>query len=208
MNDDTARSPLSGKRRPRRAFGVSLAIAGLVAMGLLAAACGGGSKDPAAAGAGRTSTTAAPSAAASSGQSGQMSQAQQLLELAQCIRSHGVPNFPDPSPSDGILGMIENAASSGVNPQTPAFQAAWKACKKYGPGANLTPAQSAAQNAEGVEESQCMRSHGVPNFPDPTTGPVGEQVINLRGTGIDPGSPTAVQAAASKACAKLFPGSK
>ena len=204
MNDDTARSAVSGKRRPRRAFGVGLAIAGLAAMGLLAAACGGGSKDPAAAGAGRT-TTAAPSAAASSGQSGQISQTQQLLELAQCIRSHGVPNFPDPNPTAGILGMIVN---SGVNPQSASFKAAWQACKKYGPGANLTPAQTAAQNARGVEESQCMRSHGVPNFPDPTTGPVGEQVINLRGTGIDPGSPTAVQAAASKACAKLFPGSK
>jgi hypothetical protein len=205
MNDDTARSAVSGKRRPRRAFGVSLAIAGLAAMGLLAAACGGGSKDPGAAGAGRTTTTAAPSAAASSGQSGQISQAQQLLELAQCVRSHGVPNFPDPSPTAGILGMIEN---SGVNPETPAFQAAWQACKKYGPGANLTPAQTAAQNAKGVQESQCMRSHGVPDFPDPTTGPVGEQAVNLRGTGIDPGSPTAVQAAASRACAKLFPGSK
>jgi hypothetical protein len=205
MNDDTARSAVSGKRRPRRAFGVSLAIAGLAAMGLLAAACGGGSKDPGAAGAGRTTTTAAPSAAARSGQSGQISQAQQLLELAQCVRSHGVPNFPDPSPTAGILGMIEN---SGVNPETPAFQAAWQACKKYGPGANLTPAQTAAQNAKGVQESQCMRSHGVPNFPDPTTGPVGEQAVNLRGTGIDPGSPTAVQAAASRACAKLFPGSK
>jgi hypothetical protein len=100
-------------------------------MGLLAAACGGGSTDPAAAGAGRTTTTAAPSVAASSGPPGQISQLQQLLELAQCIRSHGVPNFPDPGPTAGILGMIEN---SGVNPQTPAFQAAWQACKKYGPG--------------------------------------------------------------------------
>jgi hypothetical protein len=203
MNDDTARSAVSGKRRPRRAFGVSLAIAGLAAMGLLAAACGGGSKDPGAAGAGRTTTTAAPSAAASSGQSGQISQAQQLLELAQCIRSHGVPNFPDPSPTAGILGMIEN---SGVNPQSANFKAAVQACKKYEPGANLTPAQSAAQNAKGVEESQCMRSHGVPNFPDPTTGPVGEQVLNLRGTGIDPSSPT--YQAAGQACQKLFPGSK
>jgi hypothetical protein len=202
-DDDTARCAVSGKRRPRRAFGVCLAIAGLAAIGLLAAACGGGSKDPGAAGAARTATTATPSAAASPGQSGQLSQTQQLLELAQCIRSHGVPNFADPSPGAGTLEIIEN---SGVNPQTPAFQAAWKACSKYAPGGNLTPAQNAAQNAEGVQESQCMRSHGVPNFPDPTTGPVGEQVINLRGTGIDPNSP-AVKAA-SQACAKLFPGSK
>jgi hypothetical protein len=203
MNDGTPRSAVSGKRRPRRAFGVSLAIAGLAAMGLLATACGGGSKGPGAAGAGRATTTAAPTAAASSSPPGQISQAQQLLELARCIRSHGVPNFPDPSPAAGLLGMIEN---SGVNPQTPAFQAAVQACKKYEPVANLTPAQSAAQNAKGVEESQCMRSHGVPDFPDPTTGPIGEQVINMRGTGIDMQSP-AFQAA-SQACQRLYPGSK
>lgn len=205
MTDDTARSLAGSKRRQRRGFGVSLAVAPLLAFALLAAGCGGGSKDPAAAGAGR-STTTAPSAAAASGLPSPPSQAQQqqeLLQLAECMRSNGEPNFPDPSPSAGILGMVEN---SGVDPQSPAFQAAWKACKKYGPGGNLTPAQSAAENAEGVQESQCMRSHGVPNFPDPTTGPVGEQVINLRGTGIDPTSPT-VQAA-SQACQKLFPGSK
>ena len=51
-----------------------------------------------------------------------------------------------------------------------------------------------------------MRSHGVPNFPDPTTGPLGEQVLNLGGTGIDPQSPT--YQAASQACQKLFPGTK
>jgi hypothetical protein len=207
MTDDTARSLAGSKRWQRRGFGVSLAVTPLLAFALLAAGCGGGSKDPAAAGAGRSATTAAPSAAAASGglpsPPSQAQQQQELLQLAECMRSNGEPNFPDPSPSAGILGMVEN---SGVDPQSPAFQAAWKACKKYGPGGNLTPAQSAAENAEGVQESQCMRSHGVPNFPDPTTGPVGEQVINLRGTGIDPTSPT-VQAA-SQACQKLFPGSK
>jgi hypothetical protein len=51
-----------------------------------------------------------------------------------------------------------------------------------------------------------MRSHGVPNFPDPSTGPVGEQVIDLRRTGIDLSSPTFQ--AASEACQKIVPGSK
>ena len=51
-----------------------------------------------------------------------------------------------------------------------------------------------------------MRSHGVPNFPDPSTGPVGEQVINLHGLGIDPSSPTFQ--AANSACEKLYPGAK
>jgi hypothetical protein len=207
MDDDTARCPAGSKSRPRRGFRASLVLAGLLAAGLLAAACGGGSKDPAAVGAGRTTSTATPSAAAGSGVPGQASQAQQqqlLLELAQCLRSHGVPNFEDPSPGAGILQMLEE--NSQVDPQSPTFQAALKACHKYTPDASLSPAQIAAANAQGVAESACMRSHGVPNFPDPTTGPIGEQVINMRGTGVDPSSPT-VQAA-EKACQKLFPGSK
>ena len=207
MDDDTADCLAGSKSLPRRGFRVSLVLAGLLTSGLLAAACGGGSKDPAAAGARRTTTTATPSAAASSGAPGQTSQAQQqllLLELAQCLRSHGVPNFKDPSPGAGILEMLEE--NSQVDPQSPAFQAALKACHKYTPDASLSPAQIAAANAQGVAESACMRSHGVPNFPDPTTGPIGEQVINMRGTGVDPSSPT-VQAA-EKACQKLFPGSK
>jgi hypothetical protein len=207
MDHDTAGCPAGSKSRPRRGLRFGLVLAGLLAAGLLAAACGGGSKDPAAAGAGRTTTTATPSAAASSGALGQTSQAQQqqqLLELAQCLRSHGVPSFKDPSPGAGILQTLEE--NPQVDPRSPAFQAALKACQRYTPEANLTPAQVAAQNAQGVAQSQCMRSHGVPNFPDPTTGPIGEQVIDMRGTGVDPSSPT-VQAA-EKACQKLFPGSK
>jgi hypothetical protein len=51
-----------------------------------------------------------------------------------------------------------------------------------------------------------MRSHGVPNFPDPITGPTGAPAVNLGPEHIDPSSPT-VQAA-NAACQKLVPGSK
>jgi hypothetical protein len=202
MDDDTARCLPSGKRPRGRAFGVSLAIVGLATVGLLAAACGGGSKHPGAAGRGGTATATAGSGSSSTDSSGQASQAQEL-QLAQCMRSHGVPKFPDPSANGTELQAIEN---SGVNPRTPTYQAALQACKKYTPEGSLTPAQSAAENAKGVEMSQCMRSHGVPDFPDPTTGPTGAQVINLTGLGIDPSSP-AFQAA-QQACQRLFPGSK
>jgi hypothetical protein len=39
------------------------------------------------------------------------------------MRSHGVPNFPDPGAS----------LPSGVNPQSPAFQAAQQACRQLEP---------------------------------------------------------------------------
>ncbi|HUC14049.1 MAG TPA: hypothetical protein VMS00_06320 [Acidimicrobiales bacterium] len=131
-----------------------------------------------------------------------MSQSQQL-QFAHCMRAQGVLNFPDPSPSRGFLSAI---SASGVNTRSPTFQAALQACKKYTPEGNMTPAQSAAENTKGLQLSQCMRSHGVPNFPDPSTGPVGEQVIDLRRTGIDLSSSTFK--AASEACQKIVPGSK
>ena len=105
MDDDITRPPETTKRRQRRGFGAGFALVGLlVTVGLLAAACGGGSKDPGAASGSGTTTTVAPGgktgAPASSGSS--TTQAE-LLQLAQCMRSHGVPNFPDPSATEGTL---------------------------------------------------------------------------------------------------------
>jgi hypothetical protein len=119
------------------------------------------------------------------------------------MRSHGALDFPDPSAGGGVLSAI---SASGINTRSPTFQAALQACKKYTPDANATPAQSAAENTKALKLSQCMRSHGEPNFPDPSTGPLGEQVIDLRSKGIDTSSPTFQ--AASEACQKIVRGSK
>jgi hypothetical protein len=204
MDDDTARVSAINKVQPRRGFRTGLALVGLLAtIGLLAAACGGGSKDPGATQVGSTTaTTVAPSGTSGSGSSGEASQSEQL-QFAQCMRSHGVPTFPDPSPGEGQLNAI---SAAGINTQSPTYQAAEQACEKYTPAANMTPAQSAAENTKGLEFSQCVRSHGVPNFPDPITGPTGGQAINLRGSGIDQNSPT--YQAANQACQSIIPSGK
>jgi len=202
MDDDTAPASAIKYVQPRRGFRTSLVLVTLLAtIGLLAAACGG-SKDPGVEGGGRTTATVAPSGTSGSGSSGEASQSQQL-QLARCMRSHGVPNFPDPSPGGGQLNAI---SASGINTQSPTYQAAERSCEKYTPAANMTPAQSAAENTKGLEFSQCMRSHGVPNFPDPITGPTGGQAINLRGSGIDQNSPT--YQAANQACQSIIPSGK
>jgi hypothetical protein len=118
------------------------------------------------------------------------------------MRSHGVTNFPDPS----AAGLLNDLSAAGVNTHSTTYQVALQGCKKFNPSKNIAPAQSAAENAKGLEIFQCMRSHGVTNFPDPSTGPVGEQVINLHGLSIDPSSP-AFQAAHA-ACQKFNPGGK
>jgi hypothetical protein len=93
------------------------------------------------------------------------SRAQSLLAFSECMRSHGVPNFPDPGPT----GL--NLNGTGINPFSPSFKAAQVACNKLLPGGG-SPQQATEQQKEQLEAiSKCMRSHGVPGFPDPTTTP-------------------------------------
>jgi hypothetical protein len=54
---------------------------------------------------------------------------QTLVALAKCMRKHGVANFPDPTPGGGI-----QLDKSSLNPGSPQFQAASKACGTAGPG--------------------------------------------------------------------------
>ena len=81
------------------------------------------------------------------------------------MRSHGVPNFPDPSP--GGPSVIPN----WINPQAPAFKSAEKACARYLGGGTDQRSGSVSEKLELLNLAKCMRAHGLPNFPDPTTSP-------------------------------------
>ncbi len=134
----------------------------------------------------------------------------QALAFAKCMRSHGVSNFPDPS--GGVLRLQIHRSPNGTNVNGvevngPAFQSAMQACRSYLPhGGHPTAAQTAEAKAQALAMSKCMRSHGVPNFPDPSfqSGPGGGIGIRIGGAGVDPSSP-AFQAA-QKACASIFGG--
>jgi hypothetical protein len=85
------------------------------------------------------------------------------------MRSHGVPNFPDP-PGGG--GGIQIPAGSGINPKSPAFQSAQNQCMKLLPGGGpLHGPASEARKLQMLSLARCMRAHGVPSFPDPTSSP-------------------------------------
>lgn len=90
------------------------------------------------------------------------------LAYAECMRSHGVPTFPDPSAGGGFV------IPAGIDSSSPAFQAAQTKCQKLMPGpAGLTPGTTTHPTsqwlAQMIKAAQCMRADGVPNFPDPTT---------------------------------------
>jgi hypothetical protein len=92
----------------------------------------------------------------------------QALAFSRCMRAHGLPNFPDPT-SHGHGIQLSAAPDSGVDPQSPAFRAAQKACQHLMPGGGPTSDHPSAQDkAQMLKVSQCMRAHGIAGFPDPT----------------------------------------
>lgn len=92
----------------------------------------------------------------------------QFLAFSECMRSHGVTNFPDPSGRGGI----NLSGSSGINPFSPSFKAAQASCSKLLPGGGPANHKPTEQDKEQMLRiSECMRQHGVTNFPDPTLTP-------------------------------------
>lgn len=148
---------------PRRAAAV---IAALAATALLAAGC---SDSPSATGSGRT-----PQAGASANSG-------IPVAYSRCMRSHGIPNFPDPNSSGQISkrAIIQSGVSMSV------LQTAQRACERLWPYQGLTQAQQRQQLAQALDFARCMRSHGVPDFPDPTSsGGQAEFVISLSRVGM------------------------
>ena len=84
------------------------------------------------------------------------------LAVAQCMRSHGVSAFPDPSASGfSHLGPEATGVSHTV------YQAALDACRHLVPNSYASSGTSQQVLSQVLTFSRCMRSHGVPNFPDP-----------------------------------------
>jgi hypothetical protein len=135
-----------------RAVVVLAAAAGIA---LLTTACAGGSTSAGDPGSG---ATAASSAATSPGQ--------RALAYSQCMRSHGVPNYPDPVISGNSISMNVSLSSLGVSQSV--LQSAQNDCAKLAPQNYVPPGFNQAKNtAEGIKWAQCIRTHGVPDFPDP-----------------------------------------
>ncbi len=91
-----------------------------------------------------------------------------FLKFATCMRANRVPAFPDPSAGGGGIHIGPGAA---INPLSPAFRSAFIACEKQLPGGGpKTTALTESQKLRALKFAQCMRAHGVPNFPDPGSG--------------------------------------
>ena len=158
-----------------------LILASVVAVAvfsLLAAGCGGAGSP------GVATVASSTTAATTTTQNG-------LLAFSQCMRSNGMPNFPDPQRFVGgnVKLTIHQLAPS---------QAALSACNHLlptngGGGPQETAQQQRTQLADGLSFARCMRSHDVSRFPDPTA--QGQLTVEMvRAQGIDVHSPAVLRA--------------
>ena len=149
--NDSSRS-IHRAQRERSAAGSSTAVLGATALALLAAACGA---SPSSAGAGGSSHLTG-------------SVHSQQLSYARCVRSHGVPNFPDPTSSGGFSKTtLQQLAADNSQ-----YQTATETCAHLLPASGGPTQAQLRQGWSGMANfARCMRSHGMTNWPDPTPYP-------------------------------------
>lgn len=151
----------SGRRWRRPALPGAAAAVTVLAWVAILTGCGGGS----------SASTAAGSAPYT-----------KALAYAQCMRSHGVPSFPDPD-SQGHLPPLQ-VGRNGVS--QPVARSAQNACRSLDPGGGQGSAQQQGKLTQALDFATCMRAHGVPDFPDPAVSNGG---IGYNLAGVDTHSP-------------------
>jgi hypothetical protein len=184
---------------PARIIGLVLVALSLTGL----AACGGGHSPASVAHIGSTApTTTVPPAAGSGG----MPTLQQLYEDAVawvgCMRARGIVDL---SPPTTVANATQQMVGFGEPPdkQGPKYKAANKVCEYLLPGSGSGPSQAMVQEqlAKDLKFSECMRSHGITDFPDPKQSSQGISIGPVHGLAAS--SPQFQ--AAQKACRSLVP---
>ena len=130
-------------------------LAALAMVALIGAGCGSAEN-------GGTAT-----GTASSGADKKLTARDKAVKFAECIRAHGVSDFPDPN--------AKNDFEYGVSVTPAVWKRATTACKDLQPPGTLSAKRTPKQQSASLRFAQCIRDHGVKDFPDPVNG---EPVIN------------------------------
>jgi hypothetical protein len=123
---------------------VAVALAGVIA--LIGVGCG----------------SSASSASGSGSDDKKLTGRDKAVKFAECMRAHGVPHFPDPDPKGDF--------NFGVDVSKEVFTKAVDACKALQPPGSLSAKRTPKQQSAALRFAQCVREHGVRDFPDPVNG--------------------------------------
>ena len=137
---------------------VALALAGLI--GLVSAGCG--SDEPSESGAAGGTATASSTVSSTATADKNLSKQEKAVKFAECMRGNGVPNFPDPDPKGEF--------NFGVDVTVEVWTKAVDACKALKPPGALSAKRTPKEQSASLRFAQCVREHGVKDFPDPVNG--------------------------------------
>jgi hypothetical protein len=140
------------RRTPRPLAAVAL----IALIGVISAGCG--SNAPSETGTASNTGTGT----ASSGASKKLSARDKAVKFAECIRAHGVSDFPDPNE--------KNQFEYGVSVTPAVWNRATTACKDLQPPGTLSAKRTPKQQSAALRFAQCIRDNGVKDFPDPVNG--------------------------------------
>jgi hypothetical protein len=164
---------------------VPLATAACLALAVVLAACGSGSR--------RDKPASAADAA---------------FKFSRCMRAHGIKSFPDPQVSGRGVKLTFKAKAGGAGGPLPQqMEAAQNACKHFQAASapKLTPQEKVVNEEAVLKFASCMRSHGIDVHASTAGGGmqirVGADGPGKRGP--NPESPAFT--AAQKACQGLLP---
>ena len=111
--------------------------------------------------------TAGTAGSAGSGTDKKLTARDKAVKFSECIRAHGVTDFPDPNE--------KNEYQYGVSVTPAVWIKATTACKDLQPPGTLSSKRTPKQQSASLRFAQCIRDNGVKDFPDPVDG---EPLVN------------------------------
>jgi hypothetical protein len=113
------------------------------------------------------STAGSATAAGSAGSVGagatkKASERDEAVKFAECMRGHGLSDFPDPNASGEFV--------YGISVSPAVWERTLGECKYLQPPGTLSAQRSPVQQSAALRFAQCIRENGVKDFPDPENG--------------------------------------
>ena len=141
-------------------------LAALAMLAVISAGCSNGSADNSSSTGTTSSTGTAKSSGSSSTAASHNSTAtprEKAVKFSECMRENGYPDFPDPKASGEF-------PSFGISVSPAVWVKALRACKELQPPGSFSAHLSTKELSAALKFAQCVRAHGVKDFPDPVQG--------------------------------------
>jgi hypothetical protein len=138
-------------------------LAALAMLAVIVAGCSNGSENRNAGNASSASSTGTAGSSTAAGHNSTATPREQAVKFAACMRENGYPDFPDPRASGEF-------PTFGISVSPTVWVKALRACKDLQPPGSFSAHLSPTQLSAARKFAQCIREHGVKDFPDPVNG--------------------------------------